>query len=111
MSTEFKDCPECGAGISMVTNPTRCYKCGKDVHSAHPELYEEPEVDMVKAPPHYTVMNPQPKELCVQLPFLEGNIVKYVCRHRWKGGREDLNKAEEWLRILKEREYPDEEDA
>jgi hypothetical protein len=101
--TEFIDCPECGSGVSMVTNPTKCYKCGVKVFSKHPEAYKEP--DMVKAPPHYTVMDPQPKDLCVQLPFLEGNIVKYVCRHRHKGGLEDLQKAQEWLTILIEREY------
>lgn len=104
--TEFIDCPECGAGVSMITNPSTCYKCKAQVFSKHDELYGPP--DMVNAPPHYTHMDPQPLELCVQLPFLEGNIVKYVCRFRHKGGLEDLHKARRLLDTLIAKEYPGE---
>jgi hypothetical protein len=39
------------------------------------------------------------------LPFVEGNVVKYVCRHRLKGGREDIEKAIHYLEMLLEFEY------
>lgn len=34
------------------------------------------------------------------LGFLEGNIIKYVTRHKRKGGLEDLRKAEHYLALL-----------
>ena len=38
-----------------------------------------------------------------KLGFLEGNIIKYVTRHRHKNGLEDLLKAEWYLnRLIKE---------
>jgi hypothetical protein len=51
--------------------------------------------DNVNHPPHYTA-HPAGIE-CIDvvehLPFLEGNILKYVWRWRGKGGVEDLRKA------------------
>ena len=34
------------------------------------------------------------------LPYLESNILKYVCRHRFKNGVEDLKKAQWYLNVL-----------
>ena len=42
------------------------------------------------------------------LGFCEGNIIKYVTRHRSKGGREDLLKARHYLDLLLEHEYAEE---
>lgn len=42
-----------------------------------------------------------------ELDFLEGNIVKYVIRHRKKNGKEDLLKAQYYLKKLIELDYPD----
>lgn len=39
------------------------------------------------------------------IPFIEGNIIKYVCRHRTKLGRQDLEKAKHYLEMLIELEY------
>ena len=40
-----------------------------------------------------------------KLDYSEGNVVKYVCRWKHKGGKEDLKKAQWYLaRILKEEE-------
>lgn len=44
------------------------------------------------------------------LGFSEGNIIKYVCRHREKNGREDLLKARSYIDILLELEYPETKD-
>ena len=35
-----------------------------------------------------------------KLTFIEGNIVKYVCRHRQKNGLRDLEKAKHYLEKL-----------
>ena len=35
-----------------------------------------------------------------RLTFIEGNIVKYVCRHRQKNGLRDLEKAKHYLEKL-----------
>jgi len=40
-----------------------------------------------------------------KLPFIEGNVVKYVTRHRNKNGREDIEKAIHYLELLLELEY------
>ena len=38
--------------------------------------------------------------------FIEGNVIKYVCRHRSKNGRQDIEKAIHYLELLLEHEYP-----
>ncbi len=43
----------------------------------------------------------------LSLGFLEGNIVKYVCRYKKKNGKADLLKARDYLDKLIELEYPD----
>ena len=40
-----------------------------------------------------------------ELGFIEGNVVKYVTRHRRKNGREDIEKAIHYLELLLELEY------
>ena len=35
-----------------------------------------------------------------EMNFLEGNIIKYVCRHKEKNGLEDLKKAKWYLEKL-----------
>jgi len=42
------------------------------------------------------------------LGWCEGSIVKYVCRHNLKGGREDLEKAKHYLDLLLEWRYGEE---
>ena len=39
------------------------------------------------------------------LGFIEGNIIKYVSRHRAKNGKEDLLKAKHYIDLLIELEY------
>ena len=40
--------------------------------------------------------------------YVEGNIIKYVTRYKYKGGLEDLKKAEWYLaRLIQEAEKPD----
>ncbi len=58
---------------------------------------------------HYKDMAIQPSEFIHKndLNWLEGNAVKYICRHRQKHGARDIDKAIHYLELLKEWEYPD----
>ena len=56
---------------------------------------------------HYASMAIQPVEFIVanELGFLEGNIVKYVCRHHAKNGAEDIKKAIHYCEMLLQTKY------
>lgn len=56
---------------------------------------------------HYKDMAIQPVEFITQnnIPFLEGNVIKYVCRHASKNGKQDIEKAIHYLELLKELRY------
>jgi hypothetical protein len=58
---------------------------------------------------HYKTLKIQPTEFIHEnnIPFIEGNVIKYVCRHRNKNGKEDLLKAIDYLNKLIELEYPE----
>jgi hypothetical protein len=43
----------------------------------------------------------------LSLGFLEGNVVKYVCRHMKKGGAKDIDKAIDYLNQIKRLKYND----
>jgi hypothetical protein len=55
---------------------------------------------------HYTDMAIQPIEyiLANNIPFPEGNVIKYVSRWRSKGGLKDVRKAVHHLQLLIEHE-------
>jgi hypothetical protein len=40
------------------------------------------------------------------IPYIEANAIKYICRHRSKNGRQDIEKAIHYLQILLDLEYP-----
>jgi hypothetical protein len=48
-------------------------------------------------PDHYKLGDIEVIQLTEKLGFCEGNIVKYVCRHKAKNGKEDLLKARWYL--------------
>ena len=56
---------------------------------------------------HYKDMKIQPVEFihANSIPYLEGNVIKYVCRHRNKNGLQDLEKAKHYIELLIELEY------
>ena len=51
---------------------------------------------------HYRRFKIQPIEfiLANNIPFIEGNIIKYICRHRFKNKVEDLEKIKHYVDIL-----------
>lgn len=55
---------------------------------------------------HYN-MTIQPIEFIEKngLGFSEGNVIKYVCRHKRKNGKEDLLKARHYIDLLIELYY------
>jgi len=59
---------------------------------------------------HYKDLAIQPSEFINRngLNWYEGNAVKYVCRHRQKGGKADVLKAIHYLEMLIASEYPEE---
>lgn len=56
---------------------------------------------------HYKKHKIQPIDFIYDnnIPFIEGNIIKYIMRHREKNGVEDLKKALHYLEILIHKEY------
>lgn len=56
---------------------------------------------------HYKDLKIQPIEYIHAngLNFLEGNVVKYITRHRNKNGKQDLEKAKHYIDLLIELEY------
>jgi hypothetical protein len=58
---------------------------------------------------HYKSLSIEPMEYIYRndIPFIEGNIIKYISRHRFKNGKEDLLKAKHYINILLEYEYGD----
>jgi hypothetical protein len=56
---------------------------------------------------HYKSMKIQPVEFITanDLGFLEGNVVKYICRHHAKNGAEDIRKAIHYCELLLQTKY------
>ena len=57
---------------------------------------------------HYQNFSIQPSKFVIEneLLFPEGNVIKYICRHRFKNGKEDLEKAVHFIEMIIERDYP-----
>jgi len=60
---------------------------------------------------HYARFAIQPSEFTYRngLGWCEGNAIKYICRHKFKAGKQDLEKAIHYLTLLLEWEYGDDE--
>ena len=56
---------------------------------------------------HYKGMKIQPAHFINEnhLEFAEGNVIKYVCRHKKKDGEKDLLKAKHYIDMIIERDY------
>lgn len=56
---------------------------------------------------HYKDMVIEPAEFIHKnrIPFLEGNAIKYSCRHRAKNGAEDVKKAIHYLMMVLDMDY------
>ena len=58
--------------------------------------------DPVSRPAHYTQGKIEVLDFILDqdLPYLPGQVIKYICRYRFKNGLEDLQKAEFYLKRL-----------
>ena len=56
---------------------------------------------------HYKDLPIQPVEYITKnnIPYLAGNVIKYVTRHASKNGREDLLKARHYIDLMLELYY------
>jgi len=86
---------ECGHFINFLL----CPFCKKTVDE-HGKVNDNPK-DRQCAGNHYD-MPIQPIEfiLANDLGYCEGNVIKYICRYKRKGGIEDLEKAKHYIDFL-----------
>ena len=75
------------------------------------DSYYKEQMDMVNSPPHYNQAGIE----CIDAIraatgdgyeyYLQGNIIKYLWRYRYKNGAQDLKKAQWYLdRLIEEKE-------
>ena len=59
---------------------------------------------------HYKNFRIQPSKFINdnKLLFAEGNAIKYLCRHKQKGQKQDLEKAIHYCQMAIDRDYSDE---
>lgn len=91
--------PKC----SVITTPFQSYDWNKPFGN---EEIPVPKAPLDKQVEHYN-MAISPVEFIVtnNLPFIEGNIIKYICRHKKKGGAEDIRKVIHYCELLLKYEY------
>jgi len=83
-----------------------------ELDNGHNTLTKKDINDVVNHPKHYTAGGIE----CIdyinacKFDYLEGNIVKYVTRYKYKNGVEDLKKAQFYLdRLIKAKEGQNDE--
>lgn len=77
------------------------------LHGVTGKVFERKALDKQEGGSHYSDMAIQPVEYIAgnNIPYLEGNVIKYVSRHLAKNGVEDIKKAIHYLEMIKERTY------
>jgi len=74
--------------------------------NGHGNITKEDLEDKVNRPKHYMKGLIEPIDFinANDMDYLEGNIIKYIARYKFKNGLEDLHKAKFYLNMLIERE-------
>ena len=73
----------------------------KEHHEAGKRLKRQKSGDEINHPKHYNVGIETTDYISSwDMSFIEGNIVKYVTRYKYKGGVKDLEKAKWYLELL-----------
>ena len=77
-----------------------------DITQEQVDEIERRNIDVVNHPKHYVQGQIEPIDFinANNLDYLEGNIIKYVSRYKFKNGEEDLLKAQFYINMLIERE-------
>lgn len=88
------DCIDCGATRPLANNP---------IAKAAPV---DP-LDVQVGGGHYKDMKIQPVEFIHSngIGYIEGNCIKYLCRHKSKNGAEDIKKVIHYCQLLLLQEY------
>ncbi len=81
----------------------------------HPDIFKEFNYECLQEQvggSHYKDLKVSPAYFICEnkLLFAEGNVVKLVCRHQNKNKSEDIKKAIHYLKIILERDYPNEQE-
>ena len=78
--------------------------CGK--YALKGERATESALDKQVGGSHYKDFKIQPIEFITanKLSFIQGNVIKYICRYNKKNGKEDIDKAIHYCELLKELE-------
>lgn len=86
-----------------------CKTCGKEKYEGEfcPWCTKIDPLNKQEGGNHYKDMAIQPVEFITanNLGFLEGNVVKYICRHHAKNGAEDIKKAIHYCELLLQTKY------
>lgn len=79
----------------------------KNTAVIEPPPFDMSALDIQEGGDHYRRMKIQPVEFIHAngIPFVEGCVIKYVCRHVRKNGLEDLKKAKHFIDLLIDLEY------
>ena len=74
--------------------------------NGHGNMTKKDLEDIINHPKHYTNGKIEPIDYinANDMDYLEGNIIKYISRYKYKNGKEDLYKAKFYLNMLIERE-------
>ena len=78
--------------------------CGK--YALKGERATESALDKQVGGRHYKDFKIQPIEFITanKLSFIQGNVIKYICRYDKKNGKEDIDKVIHYCELLKELE-------
>ena len=78
--------------------------CGK--YALKGERATESALDKQVGGSHYKDFKIQPIEFITanKLSFIQGNVIKYICRYDKKNGKEDIDKVIHYCELLKELE-------
>lgn len=112
----LRGCEYCG---HYVRRPCGTYEEFAQCHNVYPnaecggtaEAPDKPQValipDNINTPEHYAGYAIEPITFIMvnKLPYAEGNVVKYVCRHDKKNGLEDIEKAVKYLKFIAKDTY------
>jgi DNA-directed RNA polymerase subunit RPC12/RpoP len=110
-----RTCPDCKSKAIPPTKPKtlkdiQVRRVEVDPPSAAPAPAADPFREQIGGD-HYKALAIQPIEYCQRngLGYCEANVVKYVTRHRFKGGEQDILKAIHNLQLLLQMVYPKQE--
>ena len=90
----------------------KCWKCGDDVTPTEHhnkawddminQIQTDNAIDRQEGGQHYKDMKIQPIEFIIanNLGYIEGNVIKYICRYKKKNGIEDLKKIIHYVELL-----------